>query len=261
MKNYYCNAWALLMCGLMFAACVPNESEEPKPVTPVIPKDPSPTPKSPNISRGLLAYYSFDKQNANNETGNADYNAKISEGTVTYVGGGKGQQPTFVSNTPSGKGYALKGTNKEMVYALKPNPLALQDIVTMSIWFKGMNDNVGLIHNRGNSELFSPLAIEGGKIVCTIDPWDAFRVRFKADLRETLLDGLWHHITLVYKSYDYKLYVDGALIERNQTVGFDGFGRYYQGWMGYHNVTIDELRIYNRELIAEEVKFLYDNKQ
>lgn len=102
----------------MLTACGQEEPKEPsspvKPDTPVNPNDPTPAPTQPNISRGLLAYYSFDKQNADNETGNADYNAKISEGTVTYVGGGQGQKPTFVSNTPSGKGYALKGTNKEI---------------------------------------------------------------------------------------------------------------------------------------------------
>jgi hypothetical protein len=81
-----------------------------------------------------------------------------------------------------------------------------------------------------------------------------------------ITDGRWHHIVGVYDRNEFSLHVDGvpdahhAAFDRLGTNGYPVYigenserqGSYWHGW-------IDDVRIYNRALSAEEVARLYED--
>jgi hypothetical protein len=77
-----------------------------------------------------------------------------------------------------------------------------------------------------------------------------------------LLDGNWHHLALTYNGAALVSYIDGAQTATNPVTGaittgsptnIGNYGGYYAN--GY----IDDVRIYNRALSANEVKQLYSS--
>ncbi|MFC1742201.1 DUF2341 domain-containing protein, partial [Nanoarchaeota archaeon] len=83
-------------------------------------------------------------------------------------------------------------------------------------------------------------------------------------------DGSWHHIAATYDSTTMSLYVDGVLNATSTAHsgslplknGSVWIGRHYDPseTSGYFNGTIDEVRIYERSLSAEQVRALYRNQ-
>jgi hypothetical protein len=77
-------------------------------------------------------------------------------------------------------------------------------------------------------------------------------------------DGNWHHIVGIREGSNYHLYVDG--LYKNSTSGMIPSYNYVyiakiaENW-GYFNGTIDEVRIYNRSLTADEIKTHYEEKK
>ncbi|MBR2114901.1 MAG: carboxypeptidase regulatory-like domain-containing protein [Prevotella sp.] len=80
------------------------------------------TPATPiNTNRGLLAFYSFDENNADDMTGNK-YHGVVSGGT-------------FITDTPNGKGKALSMKAKDFVN-IAYNPLSDKETQTVNMWIK-----------------------------------------------------------------------------------------------------------------------------
>jgi len=74
----------------------------------------------------------------------------------------------------------------------------------------------------------------------------------------------WHLVTGVYDGSELKLYIDGKLVgEKSQTGTINHceypvyIARNSQAWSRYLNAGVDDVRIYNRALSAEEVRDLY----
>ncbi|MEJ8800596.1 PQQ-dependent sugar dehydrogenase [Pontibacter sp. H249] len=85
----------------------------------------------------------------------------------------------------------------------------------------------------------------------------------------SLTDGKWHQVTAVRDGSNKKsrLYVDGVLLEEAEyfyTKGFEGQAPVNIGYMqldhGYHYAgDLDELKVYNRAILAEEVASTYNS--
>jgi PGF-CTERM protein/uncharacterized repeat protein (TIGR01451 family) len=77
-------------------------------------------------------------------------------------------------------------------------------------------------------------------------------------------DGIWHHITGVRKGSNYYLYVDGSYIDSTTgaipSYNYLHIAKIAENW-GYFNGIIDEVKIYNRALTADEIKEYYERKQ
>jgi hypothetical protein len=81
-----------------------------------------------------------------------------------------------------------------------------------------------------------------------------------------MADGHWHHIVGVYDGSRFSLYVDGALSAYREASGrlaTNGYpvciGENYEQQGSYWNGWIDDVRIYNRALSAEEVARLCED--
>ena len=76
-------------------------------------------------------------------------------------------------------------------------------------------------------------------------------------------DGIWHHIVGVREGSNYHLYVDGSYVD--STTGMTpSYEFVYIGKRAsehYFNGIIDEVRIYNRALAADEIKEHYEGEQ
>ena len=78
-------------------------------------------------------------------------------------------------------------------------------------------------------------------------------------------DNIWHHLIGTYDGSILKLYIDGLLDSTddspgscsNPNINFQ-IGRWVGGSSQYFNGLIDEVRIYNRVLSAEEIRFHYN---
>jgi hypothetical protein len=79
----------------------------------------------------------------------------------------------------------------------------------------------------------------------------------------------WYHLVITFSSGAMKYYVNGVLVN-SQTISISQInscpnGQFILGdwWTGghvYFNGKMDELRIYNRAISAEEVKYLFDKR-
>src|SRR3989344_5543406 len=93
-------------------------------------------------------------------------------------------------------------------------------------------------------------------------------VRYSVNGTNSLNDNNWHHLVATYNGSLMSLYIDGALKASDTTftgnLPYNNFnlwiGRNYSGSGGYFNGTIDEIRVYNRSLLLEQVKALFNNR-
>jgi N-acetylneuraminic acid mutarotase len=160
---------------------------------------------------------------------------------------------------------------------LNEEPISYHDPFTIEIWFKAVSD--------GPLISFSPpdpndinngwsLDINGGNRLQIRKYYSAVQVEFITDL---LIDNQWHHVAFSYTGEDHPdgdkitMYVDGALVgERNVFFSYDfdpdgdhvtmfggsqGFVEF--GEESYFNGQIDEIRFWNDERTAGEIKSNY----
>jgi hypothetical protein len=107
--------------------------------------------------------------------------------------------------------------------------------------------------------------------VCLLDQWFD-----KGQIWPKMLDGNWHQMAISYSGVTgaLRIYVDGSLLAESGTFSFkpqtdfgtadsftlggpDDNANTANGWMNSLSGNLDEFKIFNRELTAEEVQDLY----
>lgn len=194
------------------------------------------------ISSSLVAYYTFDNADCNDYWGNIDYHGILQ---------GVGEPPTFVTNTPSGSGKAMKCTG-EKFFRLVKNPLSFgskkdkDSDYAISVWVNTKSSRGEVLKKEGDNYSCSSLSFASNKIS-----------GFNLDYTSILFDGNWHHIVLVYGKEDTLLYIDGEFMEKGRRCYHAGvinvIGQNYAGLM-------DNLRFYTRKLSETEIRKLYHSK-
>lgn len=207
------------------------------------------------LKEGLVAYYPFNG-NAKDESGNG--NDGIVAGPVLSTDRGNRKLSA----------YFFDGTD-DLITA---DNVMLSANYAISMWFKSdeQSGNRTLLSTSDNyPDTYASIFFrgEGG------NEWDGF-FRFNnrneasqsggTDIYATSINhyGKWHHAVCIKKSDKIQLYIDGKIIdEKSDAGGRDKktslkIGCNIDGWF-YHG-SIDDLRIYNRALSAEEVKSLYE---
>ena len=214
------------------------------------PTDPV-TPES--LKKGLTGYYPFNG-NAKDESGN-NFHGKLME---LY------KLTTDQRGTPN-SAYQFDG---ELGYLSIPSAVHKNtaDKGTISFWFKttpsGTQGYVFHAQDHGNDVNRNIIISDNGVINALIG---------KASADSSLgshktVNGTWNHICLLWRNNhnSAEFYVNGQLIGKNQkkywnnpdprwiSVASSGLGT------GRLNISVNDLRFYNRDLSAAEVKALYE---
>jgi len=221
---------------------------------------PAATLKSPQNKAGLVAHWSLDGSVKDNTDNGFDL---LNEGAKPG--------PDRHGNS----GQALQFTGKEYLRLIRPLPDMPKQ--TVAAWVKSENtpELMGTI--------FSDLTVHGGNdLIFWISPAGG---RLRADKSGGVLgiDGdptggvftfpenkrpgkNWFHVSWVLEEKSSKIYLNGEqtaeIPATGSNVGYHQaeIGRWFhrKGARDYFKGSIDDVRIYNRALSAEEVKALYD---
>ena len=201
----------------------------------------------PTAEAGLVAYYPFDGDlvdhsgNVNNSTNNG----------ATFVSGYKGQALCF------------DGVQDFVSAPVNINPDVMPQM-TMIAWARSNSTSNGWVisHDNGGYDRTLTIDTRGGG-----PGWSAFSGSKGVLGYSPVTIGDWTFLAAVYDQdvETVKLYVNGVLIcegegklgpgwEHIQIGSNPSHGRYFSG-------AIDEVRIYNRTLSADEIKALYEGEE
>ncbi|MEO7175102.1 MAG: LamG-like jellyroll fold domain-containing protein [Saprospiraceae bacterium] len=210
---------------------------------------------------GLVAWYPFEG-NANDATLYANHGV---------IGG----DPTFVTaDHPNGGAQAIKfdGVQDSV---LAPNAVQLiSDYTTVSFWIKveGIDPNLSeaYILDFGHwSQRWKISLPQHHRIVWTTNSDNNTSPNFIVDMDakdgNELVNGFWWYVTMVADGTNNMIYVDGELANSVPALGTLNSTGYPLG-MGsnpidggqYFNGALDEVKIYNKALIASEIKDLFE---
>lgn len=225
----------------------------------------SENPGGANLKAGLVAYYTFDSEDAKDATDNELHANLI-------------QSPSFTPETSSGKGKALiLNSVKEQYMNIPYNPFKGQTNYSISMWVKDFGQGIlfsGISRDHTRSDIPRLIAKTDGRFTfyTCYDNYDS-TLPF-VYIYTPLQDGNWHMITVVCKSKSSSkctkyLYVDGVLVDSNEDytgessqgectkihIGGNGEGKYTSFTS---NMVVDNIRIYTKSLDAETIKAIYD---
>jgi len=213
-------------------------------------------PITNDISRGLVAYYTFDDGTVN-DTQNR-YNGFLSDGT-------------FITDTPNGDGKALFLKRQECV-TIPYAPLNGTSNYTISMWVKDFG--AGSLFQTHDSYLYGPsLYITEeikGRMYTGRSSSNYNYCAFSASLSDYQSEK-WHMLTVVTStevnksSGTSKLFIDGKLIESKTSDTNTNSGAVSMRIGGYFNawadpMKIDNVRLYDVALSDEEVAAVYQKE-
>jgi len=211
----------------------------------------------PVVTNGLIAYYTFDGQDAKDFTGN-------------YNGINQGAQ--FVSDIPNNIGYSASFNGSSFI-SIPQDFVKDQLKISFSFWVK-TNVNGGIFCNTNVSGSGSyPFYIRIINNSLGFSPgnygwfWEA-----GIDVSSLIFNNSWHLITITAESKSQLFYIDGILIgsmnNNNNPVLISGSGcnigrstSNNPSSLSYFNGKIDNFRFYNRILSSQEISEIFNAKQ
>ena len=211
------------------------------------------------ISESLVGWWCFDGDAIAEGTADASrfHNAAMVSGGMTDANVVAGRL---------GRALSFDGKDDRLTTGVFPD---LGDVYTVSVWVKGVVENGTIVqhYNRIDFEDVERgwrLTISPQKQQITLDSDGHNEIRAMGVV-PPVDDGAWHHIVGVKNGRRGWIYYDGKLVESEQFAkpttyhpeqplrmmwGKDESGTHTQA-------TLDEVRVYNRALSAEEVRSLY----
>ena len=204
-----------------------------------------------SLKEGLVAYYPFNG-NANDESGNGN------DGEV------KGATPTTDRHGKENKAYRFDGVSTistpQNNFPKGDNPR------TVSIWFlapkQQTNNPISVLWGAGKEEY-------GGKTT-SIQIWSSSSISIDTwgnpivvKLPNAINNSRWNNFTWSYSEGVSKSYLNGSLVEEKERTIDTEYDFSVIGGNSYSNKErftgkIDDLRIYNRALSADEISALYN---
>lgn len=211
------------------------------------------TPGIGAVTRGLLAFYSFDDETADDLMENYD----------GFLTGG-----TFITDTPNGSGKALHLKKNEYV-TIGDNPVKNKTAYSVNLWVKDFGGGV-LLRTLGEYNNGSPTLIikDNGSLFYQYTSGDFGSLLFSTKADAVKRDN-WNMFTIVCSGEGVILYINGQRIEtistRSQSIGSMMFiggmtnkiGTNYVGELWADPMKVDNVRIYGVALTNEEVKAIY----
>ena len=196
-------------------------------------------------------------------------------GSTAYDSSGLGNNGTLLGGTSWKSGIRNSGLSFDGVddYLSVPRQI-LSNEQTVAFWMKAIPSvgNVVMVSSlkwsNYNHDGFSFYLVPSGSLYLAVHknstsiPGQAHAV-----LNTSILTNVWHYVAGSWDNVtgEVKLYVDGVLVDSaGGFTKFDGIpvdldiGRYNYQDNAYFNGSIDEVKIWNRALTAEEIKSLYE---
>ncbi|KAF0202484.1 MAG: hypothetical protein FD170_1951, partial [Bacteroidetes bacterium] len=220
----------------------------------------------PNLLDSLKAWYPFNG-NAKDESGNENHGVEIFGG-VSFAEGKFGQAAKFVGYDNPGH---IKVNNSPSLQFASEASFAvwirLDDSIGMGVYgqysMNGVHSIIAKDHDRhGYFEVIYYTHIK------KLQTWagtnfNGLVIDSQKDREYTI--GEWIHITYVYSDSSSSVYINGLIDSVSSKVANFSisnshdlyFGKFIDYWYPL-NGALDDLRIYNRDLSAEEVACLYN---
>ena len=204
-----------------------------------------------DINYGLADWWKFDEANGTTAYDSASSNNGTIYGTVSWT---------------TGKIAGALSFNGSTNYVNCGNGASNYDNVTVSAWMKTSTDGV-LASNRDNGGSYGTwYTLLSTRIEIGDNSQGGYR---SVTFITPTLNGLWHHVVYTKNGTSHAIYVDGSLdqsftsnadISQNSPL-FIGKRWTRSESVGWFNGVIDDVRIYNRVLSADEVALLYQQGQ
>ena len=206
------------------------------------------------LSNGLVAYYPFNG-NANDESIGARNGQLIGGGTTYSVD--RFERPNRSVHF-DGNGFV----------SVTPTPFNVKGDFSVLLWTKldSLNNDINDLFSTGRDKGFSGLNIFSAQ-VGTLGIWSGFSGGFwtnNVGSETTHLAYSWHHIAFTKGAGSMSFYLDGKLTSQAPLIaspndsGSLWIGRHQYDAINYSTRgSIDDVRIYNRSLSAEEVAAVF----
>ena len=214
-------------------------------------------PITKDISKGLVAYYTFDNETVNDTQNH--FNG--------FTTGCK-----YIDDTPNGTGKALFIKRGEQVFIPFAPINGLQNH-TISLWVKDFGS--GSIFNSYDKYLYAPslhITEEVKPKFYTGTSYNDFCYEFSTDLSKYQSET-WNMITLVTKTAEdqsigtCELYINGQITESGTSYTHRNYGAVSMSIGGYANnvwadpMKIDNIRLYNEALTKEDIEAIYKREK
>lgn len=218
------------------------------------------------VTDGLVAYYTFDRDDQNSLFVNSELNNDLYRGI-------KHNDPGYTSDVPNGEGHSMRFTasNSSFVNVID-NPLFDMTNRTYTFWLKTDTANSYIIAEKkyANRTFFLSLYSGFRYYYIFLNPPHTFGI--STDL---VTDNVWHMVAVTIAGSELNLYIDGQLLETTLDGSLDkaynsvnqgisiGANRSTQNTniAGPYEGLLDNIRFYDRALSKEEVLDIYQAKQ
>lgn len=230
------------------------------------------TASSQVASANIVAHWAF--QNSYIDSVSRVVGTAVNPTAISYVTGKMGQavqvKSTGYINTNVASTIANLGSLTVSCWIQQPSSLASGPTTYIPFSL----NKAGYSWEQTKFFMLFNNADAGGKSfgkVCVMDQWFD-----KGQVWPAMLDGNWHHMVISYDNTSgaLRVYVDGVLLSQSSTHSFNpqaNFGaadsftlggpdtnaNTVNGWMNSLSGNLDEFRVYNKVLTAEEVGALY----
>ena len=212
------------------------------------------------LSDGLVGYWPMDETAADSCTGGSNDNCDKSGNSKDLAWGnqattitGKFGNGTTYDGTDDYASTALSGTTltqTTVAFWVKPDTSQSASQVGIFQWANGLSSNIPFIYLARTNTGTSSLYVDGNYRVSNIT---------------AISNSVWNHVVITLNASNlWAIYVNGVSVGTYQddaTHSQQVFGTsvfWGNGYDGYFNGEIDDARIYNRALSADDVRNLYN---
>lgn len=214
------------------------------------------------VRQGLMAYYTFDESD-------------ISDKTDMELHGQTVGDPSFLSDTPSGKGKSLfLNGSKEQYVLINYNLFKGHSHFSISLWLKDFSTGAavsgiyaGMYNNNGFQYYPRLYFTSEGKVSFTCYSYGLSSAPVFFYSYSPIQSDTWHLVTVTCANGELKLYIDGVLIDTvnsDYSDPKDNTPKVHLGGNGngifpvYFTGKMDNVRIYSRAIEPEDVMNIYE---
>lgn len=209
------------------------------------------TPGTTEVTRGLLAYYTFDDGKSATNT----YDPMVNKGQIN--GSAK-----FVTGN-NGRGYGLNLKNGQYVN-IPSNMLNGKTVFTVCMWVKDFGQGLLFATNDNNYATAPSIMVdETDHLYYYYDRYmySSSAVKFSNSV-VNMQTGGWHHIAITQSTSQVILYIDGVMNDTRGISGGKSQGSSMQiGSEDTDEMTVDNVRIHGVTLNAAEIAKIYNSEK
>jgi hypothetical protein len=221
-----------------------------------------------NQDYGLAAYYHLDNSTAYGESSTKVYDFSKSGNNATLVA-----TAVYNSSGRFGGGYSFDGDSDYLSVADPgTSTLDITGNITLMAWVyprrnSSVNDEEGITGKRSDDTDNYHISVGTYAASDAKFGFNFYSTGWRAYYTDSSLAlNTWHHVVATYNTSVVSLYVDGQLMKNYTGVTYPLITNNENFYIGsvensyfYFNGSIDEVRIYNRTLSADEILAIYNS--